>query len=109
MKQETPPLPIVHTIPRSLIEQWTRLSPDDDVEIRLTKADIDNLFFSINGVISSLASIQEALIAYSNGNVDDANSHMDSSKRNNVEALNYIRSLMSSLIASAIQHRNERT
>lgn len=107
MREDAPPLPVIHTIPRSLIEQWTKVSPDDDVEIRLTKADIDNLFFSINGVISSLGSIQEALIAYSNGNIDHANVLMDTSKRNNLEALNYVRSLMSSLIASAIQNRNE--
>jgi hypothetical protein len=109
MREEKPPLPVIHTIPRSLVEQWTKVSPDDDVEIRLTKADVDNLFFAINGAISSVASIQEALIAYSNGSVDEANGHMDSSKRSNFEALNYVRSLMSSLMASAIQNRNEKT
>lgn len=87
------------------MEQWTQIPLEADVEVAITKGDLDNLYFAINHLNMSQASMQEALIKYSNGELDDANQFMDASRRSNIESLNALRGLFTALMSSAVQRR----
>lgn len=102
---EKPPLPTTHNIPKSLIDQWVEIPITEEVHVSLTRADLDGLFFTINNIVTSQAQVQEALVRYSNGDLDGANEQMDLSRRTNIEALNALRGLYTSLFASALRSR----
>jgi hypothetical protein len=104
MMAENPPLPVVQAIPHAIIEQWIQITPDRYLDTRLTRTEIDNLFFAINNLITSQNALQDALLSYSQGNLDEANSSFDSSRRGSIESLNALRSFMSAVMASSVQN-----
>ena len=104
--ENRPPLPTEQLIPKALIEQWLDIPASDEVHIALTRADLDSLFFAINHAITAQSQLQEAVIRYSNGELDHANMQMDLSKRSNIEATNSLRSLFGSIFASAAKSRS---
>lgn len=93
-----PPLPEPINVPPQVIERWLALSAGTVVDRSLTKADWDNIFFCLDHAIRASAELQSALIAYSNGSLDEANSHAWEASRRQVEAQNKLRQIMTSVM-----------
>ena len=109
MENQRPPLPSLHSMPKATIDQWVQIPADEYVSINITRNDIDNLYFSISNLITSQDALQEALIAYSNGELEQANEKMDSSRRYAIESMNSLRGLMAALMSSALKNRGGAT
>ena len=100
----TPP---IFNIPPTIIEGWLKIPPSDPITITLTRQDMDNLFFTINSLVSANAALQQCLISYSNGKLEEANRHMAESQRANIESLNSLRYLFNALMSSASSARDK--
>jgi hypothetical protein len=99
---EKPPLPTLQNIPQALVDQWVQIPNQRKLSLRVTKGDIDALFFAVNNLINSQNQLQQSLIRYSNGEIDAANEHMDLSQRASIESLNSLRAFLTSLISSEL-------
>lgn len=96
-----PPLPESVNIPVQAVEAWSQLPPTTYVTAPLSRADIDNLFFSINRVIESQSETQQCLVEYSTGRLTEANQHMWEARRKLIEAQNNLRQFMTAVMVSA--------
>ena len=96
-----PPLPESVSIPVQAIEAWSRLPSTAYVTASLSRADLDNLFFSINKVIESQSETQQSLIDYSTGKLPEANQHMWEARRKLIEAQNNLRQFMTAIMIAA--------
>lgn len=74
------------------------MASDQVIDRALTKADWDNIFFCLDHAIRASAELQNALIAYSNGSLDDANAHSWEASRRQIEAQNKLRQIMTSVM-----------
>lgn len=102
---DKPPLPSIQPIPQALIDEWIKIPPGEQLTMSISRSDVDNLFFSINNLISSQYNLQESITNYSNGDLVNANSHMDLSRRSSVEALNSLRAFLTSIMASTLRNK----
>lgn len=97
-----PPLPEPVTISPQIVQRWQNVPAERLVGSGLSKADWDNLFFCLDHTIRASAEIQSALIAYSNGNIEEANERSWEASRRSVEAQNKLRQLMTAVMASSV-------
>lgn len=90
MTQEQPPLPGVfspfddetpHFIDRQTIDRWIAIKVTDYVAVKLTRLDLDHLFYFATQMGASLSEFQNAMISYSNGDIDSANASLQKSQR----------------------------
>jgi hypothetical protein len=95
---EQPPLPEPITVSPQVIQRWMGLAPETVVDAHLTKADWDNIFFCLDHAIRAATELQNALIAYSNGQVEDANAHSWEASRRQIEAQNKLRQVMTTVM-----------
>jgi len=79
------------------------LPADHVIERTLTKADWDNIFFCLDHSIRASAELHSALIAYTNGSLEDANSHSWEASRRQIEAQNKLRQIMTSVMVEDAQ------
>lgn len=100
--KEQKPLPDAISIPSSLVERWVEIPGNQRVGTALTKQDWDNLFFALDHTIFATSDVQQALIAYSNNDIEKADSLVWDASRRSVEAQNRMRQFMTGLIASAL-------
>ena len=105
MTDKPPPLPNVQAIPDPLLAQWIEIPTSDALTVNVTRNDIDQLFFAINNLISAQHALQELLVFYSNGNLDEANDNMDRARRWSIESTNSLRSFFSGIIAGEMKTR----
>jgi hypothetical protein len=94
-------IPDLFNIPPGVVESWLAIPSGENVEVALTRQDLDNLFFSINNMVAANAALQQCLISYTNGNLDAANQHMIESQRANTNSLNSLRLLFNALMSNA--------
>ena len=85
-------------MPPQVIQRWMSLPSDHEVERTLTKADWDNIFFCLDHAIKAASELQSALIAYTNGALEDANAHSWEASRRQIEAQNKLRQIMTSVM-----------
>lgn len=104
--ENAPEIPPVFNIPRGVIDGWLSIPSNDEVKIAVTRQDLDNLFFSISNLVSANYELQQCLISYSNGNLEDANAHMVGAQKANTMGLNSVRQLFNALMANAARARN---
>ncbi|MBW3098654.1 hypothetical protein [Pseudohoeflea coraliihabitans] len=97
------PLPNSVTIPSQIIEKWVDIPETQFLDLRVTRVDMDRLYFSFDNMARAQALFQDAIIAHSNGQVDEANHLNHESRRLLIEAQNahrlFFMALMSSVVA----------
>lgn len=94
-----PPLPQLQQVPDALVAKWDALPPNTPVQ--LTRTDITNLFFAIDGAFHAQASTLESLVSYSNGDLDSASRQKWEASRQIIEAGNRLRNLIINVMVSA--------
>ena len=95
-----------NAIPRAIIDKWGQIPPQEHLTVHMTRSDLDGLFVTFHHLILAQTTLQEALIAYSNGQLDAANASMQASRRSSEESANALRGLFNSLMSSAILNRD---
>jgi hypothetical protein len=93
-----PPLPEPINVPPQVIQRWMSMPAERVIDRTLTKADWDNIFFCLDHAIRASAELQSALIAYTNGSLEDANAHSWEASRRQIEAQNKLRQIMTSVM-----------
>lgn len=106
--KDTPPpspgeqvLPQSYVFPTQLLEKWLAVPPGQYVEARLTRQDLDQLFFGLTKTLSALQSLEAALVRWSNNDLTGANEKLFESRRVAVEADNSVRQFFAALMISA--------
>ncbi len=98
---DQPPLPTAFLIPNALVQKWAALSGDAVIEATFTANDLNHLFFAIDCSLNATKQLQASLIAYTNGNVADANRLSWDSSRLMIEGSNNLRQFMAAVMATA--------
>ena len=102
-----PPLPQEIPIPEKLLERWIKLPSNQPISAPITRAEVDNLFFSLQKIINGQARFQEAMIAYTNGNLEEADRLNDLARREMIEANNQAKLFLTGVMSAEIL--NDRT
>ncbi len=97
------PLPERFSVPHEEIQKWVEFPSDAFVEVRLTKAELDQLFFGLTTLVGTQQAIQDALVKWSNGDVEGANKALDGSRRGNIIADNHVRRFFAAIWTKATQ------
>ena len=95
-----PPLPDPFVIPQQLLDKWLALPLGHYVEARLTRNDIDQLFFALTRSFQAQQILHECLIKLSNGDTPSANVDLDRARRLAVEGDNNARKFFAALVSS---------
>jgi len=95
------PLPERYAIPVQVIESWLKIPANDYVQVKISRADLDQLFFALTNITGTHQALQDALVKWSNGEVADANTFLDKSRRGNIIAENHIRRFFAGIMAGA--------
>jgi len=101
-QQHLSALPEDFNIPTQLIEKWIGLPPSTYISARLTRRDIDHLFFSINKSLQAQSLTQQCLIDWTNGRINDANVSLHESKRLLIDSGNDLRQFFTGILASVV-------
>lgn len=96
-----PPLPQAFSIPSTQISRWTNIPPTTQINITITRADLDNLFFAVTKGAQAQSALQNCLILYSQGKIDEANHALAQSQRENIEGDNHMRMFMNAIMSGA--------
>lgn len=99
--EKLPPQPQSFQIAQGLIDRWINIAERAQITAAFTRQDLDNLFFSITRSNQATFHLQQCLILYSQGKLDEANKEIAESQRLVHEGDNYIRMFMSAIMASA--------
>lgn len=94
-------IPPINQIDLSLVERWVGFDPDEHLQLKISRADIDNLFFSIQQLTYAVSAVQRSVVAISEMKVDDANAHHVEAQAHNAQAVNHITTFLSALMAKA--------
>ncbi|EAQ34456.1 hypothetical protein NB311A_11962 [Nitrobacter sp. Nb-311A] len=97
-----PPLPQAFSIPATQISKWTSVPPQTQINIAITRGDMDNLFFAMSKSAQAISSLQTCLILYSQGKIEEANHVLAQSQRNNVESDNHLRMFMNAVMSGVV-------
>lgn len=97
---DTPPLPQPYMLPTQLIEKWLQIPANQYVEARLTRNDLDSLFFGLTRQSRSIQHLEQALVRWANKDVDEANKALNESRRLTIEADNFIRQFFAAIMIS---------
>ena len=93
--------PTPFNIPAATVQRWVNVPNGQPLNAPLTRADLDNLFFSIDLNIKATFNLQQSLIHYTNGRLDEANQASALAGTNLAEASNRLRVFMNAIMASA--------
>lgn len=104
---DQPQIPDLINIPTGVLDRWLAIPSHEQVEVALTRQDFDNLFFSINNLVSANAALQQCLISFSNGKLEEANLHMVEAQSSNATGLNKLRLLFTAIMANADRARTK--
>lgn len=100
-QNEAPPLPEVWPFPSELLDRWVALPEDAPLGFTVTRRMLDNLFFAIANLQLAQADFDVALVAYSNGDLDTANSRLIEGRQRNIYATNHSRQMLAGFMATA--------
>ena len=95
------PLPDHYLIPESDIVRWLALSPTDAVEVRLTRPDLDNLFFGIVKSLEAQELMHDCLVKWTNNDIAGANEALAKSRFRVLEGHNHTRQFFGSIMRTA--------
>lgn len=83
---------------QAAIDAWQKVPAGSFLELKLGKAEIEELYRSLSGVIQAQKELQQSLIEYSNSNYGNANSHLRNSQEDLLEAQSRLNRFMSALM-----------
>ena len=98
---DTRTLPDSITIPVQALREWSALPGTTELNIPITKQEIDHLFFAIDKMIRSQDHMHTCLIRLSNGDLSRANDALFASQKETVESQNRLRQFLTEVILSA--------
>jgi hypothetical protein len=96
-----PPLPEEYSIPLQLIESWLQIPEHKYVSPNLTRADLDSLFNCIDKSLKAQANFQNAMVAWTSGNIEESNRLNHDARRLMLESSSAIRRFFAAIMASA--------
>ena len=100
---ELPPRELpVYDIPPDVVQRWLELDDEAPLTFKVTRTDVDNLFFAIDGATRASQAVLAALISYSNGALEDANTANGIAVSQSAESMNRLRLFMTALMRSAV-------
>ena len=106
MQDDHLPRPIA--IPQQLLDQWMAVPDHAYLEIALTRADLDQLFVLLDGIIKNQRLLSQLVVDWSHGHLDDANKALRDSRLTTAQANNDLRTWFIALMSSALAQRTER-
>jgi hypothetical protein len=93
--------------PTQLLEQWVDLSASEKLNVTLTRQDVDNLIFGLLRSGDAQEALSQALVAWSNGQVENANHQLNQFRKHNVDSLNYYRQFATGIMVSALRKKTD--
>lgn len=93
----------VHLMPEGLIQDWSTLPVDTAVDVRITKKDLDNLFFSIANSHTATDLTNRAFVQWSNGQVVEAQGNIEASRLSLVAGMNSLRFFFEAVIQAVVK------
>jgi hypothetical protein len=102
-----PPPPELYEFPVQLLEQWIAIPPHERIAATLTKQDIDNLLLGLAKQSDAIASLDQTMVQWSNGEIGQANAALADSRRFNIEGLSRIRRFFTGLMVAALRGRSD--
>jgi len=99
-ENENPPFPQEFLIPQPIVEAWIRLSSSHILDQPIRKSDVDSLYFSLQRLIDSQRDFQASMIAYTNGQLPEANRLNDAARRGLIEASNHSKQFIAGIMAA---------
>jgi hypothetical protein len=99
----TPVAPEPLTFPQAMLDKWFAHSGNEYLDVAFTRNDWDILFSTLNNSISAQNALDQALVEWSNGNTEAANSALNESRRLRGESSNALKRFFFAIMASAVQ------
>lgn len=96
-----PALPESLSIPNGMLEKWFGFQPQEYIDFRVTREDLDKLFLAINQSIQSQSAMDQAFVDWTNGRTQDADQWMFEARRLRVESGNALRRFFMAIMASS--------
>jgi hypothetical protein len=109
-KPEPPPIPAaddVFMFPRDVVEKWIAIPGNQPLLGPLTKDDLDHLLFSTSRIASAVEALHLALVAYSQGNIEEANAALGEAASSNIEGENHMRKLFFAIMRGIVTQAPE--
>jgi hypothetical protein len=109
-KPEPAPIPAaddVFMFPRDVVEKWIAIPGNQPLLGPLTKDDLDHLLFSTSRIASAVEALHLALVAYSQGNIDEANAALGEAASSNMEGENHMRKLFFAIMRGIVTQAPE--
>ncbi|MBI5128143.1 MAG: hypothetical protein HZA66_01755 [Rhodopseudomonas palustris] len=103
--QTIPQPPEIFSIPSALVEQWGEIPQNERLQFPLTRQDVDHLLLGLLRSLEAQATLERIVVDWSNGRLEQANLSLAEFRRQNVDAQNNIRQLVSAVMASALRER----
>lgn len=101
--KSVPTFPPYYAFPEELLKRWIALPTETQFTITLTRGDIDNLLFGLlRGGDAHLAT-EEAIVRWSNGDVDGANESIAVMRMSVIERQNRIRLFFTAVMKNAMR------
>jgi hypothetical protein len=104
-----PQRPSLYEIPASLVEKWSSIADHERVQASVTKQDVDHLILGLLRASDAQTALQDTLVHWSNGRVEDANRTLADFHRLNADSQNRIRQFATGLMFAAVQGRKDAT
>jgi hypothetical protein len=101
-------LPRPIDIPRQLLDQWFTVPKSDYVEIALTRGQIEQFFYLLDGIIKNQQLLSQLVVDWSNGNLEQANKALRDSRFTSAQASNDLTTWFTALMTSALAQRTGR-
>lgn len=96
------PIPNLYMFPRALLERWLAIPPGEYVDTRVTRHDIDQLLLGLMKVFEAQEALDRVVVAWSNGQVQEANAALEQARRIRITGQNEVRYFFASLMFSAV-------
>lgn len=97
-----PPLPEPYSFPTQLVERWIQIPPQNYIDARLTRQDLDQLFFGLSKAFQANQALMDCLIRWSNNDLTGANEALQEARRKAIEGDNSVRHFFAAIMAAAI-------
>lgn len=101
MDKNGPPKEEVPGIPRAAIERWGGIKSTDQINLFLTKEDLDNLFIGLRTILQAQESIAVCLHHFSYGKAQEANSAFEEFRRLSIQGGTRVNALITSVMQKA--------
>jgi len=92
---------IFENFPEDVLQKWVTLPADMPISVPLTRQDIDNLLFALLRNNDAHLAIDHAIVRWSNGEMDEANSSLVEFRKFTAQSQNHTRRFFAAIMAQA--------